>query len=285
MKAGVALLDVVTGLQAAIGTLAALQERERTGRGRHVSVLVRRQRRGDGEPGGEYSDRQDRTGGTGHRAHNIVPAAKRSRRWIARSSSRRRQRPVVPADVRGHGPPGVDRRPPVRREPGSGHPGRPDRVARRGVRGRGRRRVAGGARGGGRAVFPDPHDGRGVRLPERGPRRRGQRSRPWGIAAARDKPAPLRRRAAPDRRPPPARKPTPTRRSGEFDAATARAARLSNDWGGSAGASGRSPAILEAAPESPWGFPAGALRSSRRAIDRRGAIGATQTTLGARGPG
>ena len=40
VKAGVALLDVVTGLQAAIGTLAALQERERTGRGRHVSVAL-----------------------------------------------------------------------------------------------------------------------------------------------------------------------------------------------------------------------------------------------------
>jgi crotonobetainyl-CoA:carnitine CoA-transferase CaiB-like acyl-CoA transferase len=40
VKAGVALLDVITGLQAAIGILAALQERERTGRGRHVSVSL-----------------------------------------------------------------------------------------------------------------------------------------------------------------------------------------------------------------------------------------------------
>ncbi|HEY7401496.1 MAG TPA: CaiB/BaiF CoA-transferase family protein [Actinomycetota bacterium] len=39
-KAGVALLDVVTGLYAAIGILAALHERERTGRGRHVSVAL-----------------------------------------------------------------------------------------------------------------------------------------------------------------------------------------------------------------------------------------------------
>ncbi len=39
-KAGVALLDVVTGLQAAIGVLAALHERERTGTGRHVSVSL-----------------------------------------------------------------------------------------------------------------------------------------------------------------------------------------------------------------------------------------------------
>ena len=38
VKAGVALLDVITGLQAAIGILAALHERGRTGRGRHVSV-------------------------------------------------------------------------------------------------------------------------------------------------------------------------------------------------------------------------------------------------------
>jgi crotonobetainyl-CoA:carnitine CoA-transferase CaiB-like acyl-CoA transferase len=39
-KAGVALLDVITGLDAAIGILAALHERERTGHGRHVSVAL-----------------------------------------------------------------------------------------------------------------------------------------------------------------------------------------------------------------------------------------------------
>jgi crotonobetainyl-CoA:carnitine CoA-transferase CaiB-like acyl-CoA transferase len=39
-KSGVALLDVVTGLYAAVGILAALQERERTGRGRHVSISL-----------------------------------------------------------------------------------------------------------------------------------------------------------------------------------------------------------------------------------------------------
>ena len=40
VKAGVALLDVIAGLQAAIGILAALQERTRTGRGRHVTVAL-----------------------------------------------------------------------------------------------------------------------------------------------------------------------------------------------------------------------------------------------------
>ena len=40
VKVGVALLDVVTGLQLAIGILAALHERERTGRGRHLSVSL-----------------------------------------------------------------------------------------------------------------------------------------------------------------------------------------------------------------------------------------------------
>jgi crotonobetainyl-CoA:carnitine CoA-transferase CaiB-like acyl-CoA transferase len=40
VKAGVALLDVITGLQAAIGILAALHERGRTGRGQHVSVSL-----------------------------------------------------------------------------------------------------------------------------------------------------------------------------------------------------------------------------------------------------
>jgi crotonobetainyl-CoA:carnitine CoA-transferase CaiB-like acyl-CoA transferase len=39
-KAGVALLDVVTGLYAAIGILAALHERDATGRGRHVGVSL-----------------------------------------------------------------------------------------------------------------------------------------------------------------------------------------------------------------------------------------------------
>ena len=40
VKAGVALLDVVTGLQATIGIVAALAERARTGIGRHVSVSL-----------------------------------------------------------------------------------------------------------------------------------------------------------------------------------------------------------------------------------------------------
>jgi crotonobetainyl-CoA:carnitine CoA-transferase CaiB-like acyl-CoA transferase len=39
-KTGVALLDVITGLYATIGVLAALHERERTDRGRHVSVSL-----------------------------------------------------------------------------------------------------------------------------------------------------------------------------------------------------------------------------------------------------
>ena len=39
-KAGVALLDVITGLQATIGIQAALLERASTGRGRHVSVSL-----------------------------------------------------------------------------------------------------------------------------------------------------------------------------------------------------------------------------------------------------
>ena len=38
MKAGVALVDVITGLHAAIGVLAALRHRNRTGQGQHVEV-------------------------------------------------------------------------------------------------------------------------------------------------------------------------------------------------------------------------------------------------------
>jgi crotonobetainyl-CoA:carnitine CoA-transferase CaiB-like acyl-CoA transferase len=40
VKAGVAVLDVIAGLYAATGILAALDERGRTGRGRHVSVAL-----------------------------------------------------------------------------------------------------------------------------------------------------------------------------------------------------------------------------------------------------
>jgi crotonobetainyl-CoA:carnitine CoA-transferase CaiB-like acyl-CoA transferase len=40
VKVGVALLDVVAGLYTAIGILAALDERERTGRARHVGVAL-----------------------------------------------------------------------------------------------------------------------------------------------------------------------------------------------------------------------------------------------------
>jgi crotonobetainyl-CoA:carnitine CoA-transferase CaiB-like acyl-CoA transferase len=40
VKVGVALLDVITGLELAIGILAALHERSRTGRGRHLSVSL-----------------------------------------------------------------------------------------------------------------------------------------------------------------------------------------------------------------------------------------------------
>jgi crotonobetainyl-CoA:carnitine CoA-transferase CaiB-like acyl-CoA transferase len=40
MKAGVALSDIMTGMMAAVGTLAALQSRERTGKGQMVDVAL-----------------------------------------------------------------------------------------------------------------------------------------------------------------------------------------------------------------------------------------------------
>lgn len=40
VKTGVAITDVMTGLYATVGVLAALDERERTGRGRHVDVAL-----------------------------------------------------------------------------------------------------------------------------------------------------------------------------------------------------------------------------------------------------
>ncbi|MGW5158707.1 CaiB/BaiF CoA transferase family protein [Nonomuraea wenchangensis] len=39
-KAGVALVDVITGLHAALGVMAALRHRERTGKGQHVEVSL-----------------------------------------------------------------------------------------------------------------------------------------------------------------------------------------------------------------------------------------------------
>ncbi|MEQ6917629.1 CaiB/BaiF CoA transferase family protein [Halomonas aquatica] len=40
MKTGVAITDVMTGLYATVGVLAALQERSRTGRGRHIDLAL-----------------------------------------------------------------------------------------------------------------------------------------------------------------------------------------------------------------------------------------------------
>jgi len=40
MKTGVAITDVMTGLYATVGVLAALHERERTGKGRHIDVAL-----------------------------------------------------------------------------------------------------------------------------------------------------------------------------------------------------------------------------------------------------
>ena len=114
VKAGVALLDVVTGLQAAIGTLAALQERERTGRGRHVSVAPL-----DASVAAMVNQAANiliggivpAASGTAAPQHRSVPSVPGVGSPV---HPRGRQRPVVPANVRGRGPPG-----------GTGDPGSP----------------------------------------------------------------------------------------------------------------------------------------------------------------
>ena len=81
-KAGVALLDVITGLYAAIGILAALHERDahRAGTARE-RVAVRRERRRHGEPGRQPPDRRRGAGADGDRApqHRSVPGVPRDR--------------------------------------------------------------------------------------------------------------------------------------------------------------------------------------------------------------
>ena len=121
-KAGVALLDVITGLYATIGIQAALLERERTGRGTaRERVAVRRERRRHGEPGGEPPDRRGDPAGDGLPApeHRALPGVPRGRSPVHRGGG---QRPAVRADLRGGRPPRVGARRAVRHERGPGPP-------------------------------------------------------------------------------------------------------------------------------------------------------------------
>ena len=284
VKAGVALLDVVTGLQAAIGTLAALQERERTGRGRHVSVALF-----DASVAAMVNQAANTliggivpaALGTAH--PNIVPY--QAFHVGSPVHPRGRQRPVVPANVRGRGPPGVDRRPQFATNQ--------DRVVHRddltALLGEAfaARPAAGGWRRSRRRPLPcspirtmdevfdspegavlvdvvnDPAHGGSLRLVTNPLRFDGERLPTEG----------RRRRSTP----------TPTRRSGGD--ATARGRPALQRLGGSAGRVG-DPRPSSGRPRVAVGVPAGALRSSRRAIDRRGAIGADPDhPEGARGPG
>ena len=134
-KAGVALLDVVTGLYATVGILAALQERERTGAGRHVSVSLF-----DASVAAMVNQASNfLIGGVvptpmGSQHPNIVPVPGVPRIGSAVHPGRR-ERSDLPANVRGRRTPRVGRRRALRHEPGPRRASRRARgAARRGVR-------------------------------------------------------------------------------------------------------------------------------------------------------
>ena len=145
-KAGVALLDVVTGLQAAIGVLAALaRARRHRPRPARERLALRRERRRHGEPGGEHLDRRrGARSRPGHRApeHRAVPGVPRARTGRSSSPAGTTGSSARTCEVVGH--PDVGRRPSVRHEPGSCRATRRAGIPARGTRSRRRpmRRMA-----------------------------------------------------------------------------------------------------------------------------------------------
>ena len=111
---GVALVDVVTGLHAAVGILAALRHRERTGEGQRVEVnLLSSLLSALVNQSSGYVVAGVVPGILGNRHPSIAPyevLAARDRPLVARG----RQRPAVPRAVRGRRPAGPRRRPAVR---------------------------------------------------------------------------------------------------------------------------------------------------------------------------
>ena len=178
MKAGVALLDVITGLYATVGVLAAVRERELTGVGRHVSVSLF-----DASLAAMVNQAANhligglvpRAMGTQH--PNIVPyqvVHGSDRPFIVAGGNDRLFARLC--DVAR--PPGMGRRRAVRDQRGAGaQPGGARGVADRRVRHADGGGVARGVGGRVRALRTHPYDGRGLRL-ARGPRRRRDGGRP-----------------------------------------------------------------------------------------------------------
>ena len=118
-RAGVALFDVMAGLHATIGVLAALNHRHETGAGQHIEVnLLVLGALGPGEPDQRVRRRRGRPVPDGQQPPEPVPvraAAVRRRR----ADHHRRQRRAVPPALRGAGAAGAGRRPalPAQRGP------------------------------------------------------------------------------------------------------------------------------------------------------------------------
>ena len=166
VKAGVALLDVITGLQAAIGILAALHERTRTGRGRHVSVSLF-----DASAAAMVNQAANhliggivcRTDGDGAPQHLSLPGVPRIRPAL---HPRCGQRQALPENVRGGRTPRVGRGPALPDEPGSRAPPRRAHPAPRRHPSRPRARTSGSRRS--RPLpFRAPRSGRWTRCSRR----------------------------------------------------------------------------------------------------------------------
>jgi crotonobetainyl-CoA:carnitine CoA-transferase CaiB-like acyl-CoA transferase len=73
-RVGVAVTDLFSGLYAVIGILAALRDRDRTGRGQHPRHRASGLRHGDArQPGDELLRDRQAPGRTGNGHPNIVP--------------------------------------------------------------------------------------------------------------------------------------------------------------------------------------------------------------------
>ena len=145
-KAGVALVDVLTGKDATIGILAALQERERSGRGQRIEVNLLSSLLGSlANQASAYLTTGTAPGSAGQPAsvHRTVRDAALRRRHACR---RVRQRRAVRPAVRCPRTRGAGGGPPVRHEPGAGQASRgAGRGPAEGARPQGRRRLGGAA--------------------------------------------------------------------------------------------------------------------------------------------
>lgn len=177
VKAGVALVDVLTGLHAAIGVLAALRHRDATGEGQHVEVnllscllssLVN-------QAGGFTLAGSCRASWA-----TATPPSRRTRSSVPRTAPgrRRRQRPAVRGAVRGPGRTGARPRPPLRLQRRPRRPRRRTRRAARPVAARAHRgRVVRPPDAAGGALRPGQRPGPGLR-PRRTARARPARHAP-----------------------------------------------------------------------------------------------------------